>query len=204
MDGASTDRTVDEARPFADVLITDSELAARGIAHARNVGVAASHGEVIFHTDADVFVPDTEQFLWKLADCFDDQEVVAVEAAVMPYPWDSTRLDNLIHRIANAFFRSSLWYGALFSRGECQIVRRTAFDRIGGYEGRFVSGEDCDLFKRISRIGKIRYLSGTCVHHSTRRFRQVGYWRVLGIYLREWFWMNAFDRSYLTEWEVVR
>jgi glycosyltransferase involved in cell wall biosynthesis len=204
VDGFSTDRTVDEARPYADLVLADLPLAGASIGHARNLGAAAAHGRLLFHTDADVFIPNTEQFFRSLAHCFQADGVVAAEAPVMPYPWDSTGRDVIIHKLANAFFRSSLWYGALFSRGECQVIRRNAFDAVGGYRGRFVSGEDCDLFRRLHKLGRIAYLSDLCVYHSMRRFRHIGYVKVLGIYVREWLWMQLFDRSFVHEWRVVR
>jgi len=204
VDGASTDSTVAQTSGLADQIVTDSELACVSIAHARNVGGQLASGAFIFHTDADVLPPNLPLLLARAAEAFADPRVVAVTAPVMPYPWEATRRDVAIHRVANAFFRSSLWYGALFSRGECQIVRRTAFEAIGGYVGSYISGEDCDLFRRIHRTGRIVYLTDVCVHHSPRRFRAQGYVRTFGIYVREWVWMNLLRRSFMHEWPVVR
>ena len=75
---------------------------------------------------------------------------------------------------------------------------------VGGYNSGFVAGEDCDLFRRLARIGRIVFIADSCVYHSPRRFRQIGYVRVLGIYVREWLWMNIMHRSYVREWPVVR
>lgn len=204
VDGGSSDGTPEKAGKLADLVLTDAPLAATSIAHARNIGASAASGEFLFHTDADVLFPDLEQLLQTAAVKFRSPDVVAAMAPVMPYPWDSSRRDYLIHRLANAFFRSSLYYGALFSRGECQIVRRSAFETIGGYTGMYISGEDCDLFRRLNRVGRIVYLSDSCVWHSPRRFHQSGYLRTFGVYLREWVWMNAFRRSFIREWPVVR
>ncbi len=204
VDGKSTDTTVQVATEFADTVIANSPLACVSIAHARNLGAEAASGTFLFHTDADVFVPDLPRLLGRTTDEFSDPTVVAVTAPVMPYPWESTRTDWLIHRLANAHFRSSFRYGAFFARGECQIVRRESFDAIGGYRGDLISGEDCDLFRRLSRIGRIVYMTDLCVYHSLRRFRQVGYLRVFSAYLREWIWMSVFHRSFIREWPVIR
>jgi glycosyltransferase involved in cell wall biosynthesis len=204
VDGKSTDATVQEATGLADKIITDDPLACASIAHARNIGAAAASGEFLFHTDADVIAPDLPGLLSRAAREFGDPRVVAVTAPVMPYPWDSTWLDRLIHRIANAHFRASFRYGAFFARGECQIVRRAPFDEVDGYRGDLISGEDCDLFRRLGRKGKIIYIPDMCVYHSLRRFRKLGYLRVLGVYVREWMWMSVFRRSFTREWTVVR
>jgi glycosyltransferase involved in cell wall biosynthesis len=204
VDGGSTDATVREAEELADRVVTDSVLASRSIAHARNVGACLASHPFQLHTDADVVIPDLPGLLQRAADVFCDASAVAVTAPVMPYPWESTRRDYVIHRIANAFFRSSLWYGALFSRGECQIVRASAFATVGGYDGSLISGEDCDLFRRLNRTGRIVYLADQCVYHSTRRFRGWGYLRTFAVYLREGLWFALFRRSYIREWTILR
>jgi glycosyltransferase involved in cell wall biosynthesis len=204
VDGKSADSTVSEASKVADQVITDSPMAWESIAHARNVGAAASAGQFLFHTDADVLIPDLPRLLDRAAREFADPVVAAVTVPVMPYPWDSRRIDRVIHRVANAHFRLSFRYGAYFARGECQIVRRESFDMVGGYRGDLISGEDCDLFRRLSKAGRIIYLPDLCVYHSLRRFRGLGYLRVLGVYLREAIWMSLRGRSFAREWQVVR
>jgi glycosyltransferase involved in cell wall biosynthesis len=204
VDGRSTDGTVDEAMALADRMIVGSDLACVNIAHARNLGADDASSPFLFHTDADVVVPDLGALLTRALREFDDPGVVAVTAPVMPYPWASTWRDYLIHRVANVYFRVALRFGVMLARGECQIVRRSAFEAIGGYDGSYISGEDCDLFQRLHHIGRIAYICDLCVYHSPRRFRQVGYMRMLGIYVREWVWMSVFRRSYVREWRVVR
>jgi len=204
VDSRSADRTIAEATGLADRVIADCDLACASIAHARNAGARLATGEFLFHTDADVLIPDLAALLGRAAREFADPATVAVTARVMPYPWESTWRDDAIHRVANAFFRSSRWYGSRFSRGECQIVRRSAFEAVGGYTGRYISGEDCDLFHRLHRVGRVIYLTDQQVYHSLRRFRRDGYMRTLGIYVREWLWMSLLDRSFVTEWRVVR
>jgi glycosyltransferase involved in cell wall biosynthesis len=204
VDGGSSDSTVEQARLLADLVIADEPLARVSIAHARNLGAARARGSILFHTDADVRVPNLKALLDGARSGFGDPGLVALTVPVMPYPWESTARDRFIHLVANAFFRSSLHYGALFARGECQIVSRSAFESVGGYSGKFISGEDCDLFRRLNRIGRISYLPRLRVYHSTRRFRELGYLRVFCVYLREWIWMNLLRRSYLSEWPVIR
>lgn len=205
VDGGSTDGTAEEVAGLADRVITERPGHEHtGIARARNVGAAASTSPFLFHTDADVLVPGLGELLVRALQAFADPKVVAVTAPVLPYPWESTRRDRLIHRVANAYFRASIRLGWMFSRGECQIVRRTAFEAIGGYNSNFIAGEDCDLFRRLARIGRVVFIADSCVYHSPRRFRQIGYARVLGIYVREWLWMNIMHRSYVREWPVVR
>ncbi|MGH7484659.1 MAG: glycosyltransferase [bacterium] len=204
VDGGSRDGTVKDAKGLADVVISDSGLARRSIGHARNVGAALVSSPFLFHTDADVLIPDLPRLLMHAERAFEDPAVVAVTTRLMPYPWDATRTDVFMHRLANAIIRLTLHLGAFLARGECQIVRREAFCKVGGYNGEIIAGEDCDLFRRLNRIGRIVYLRDYCVHHSPRRFREVGYLRIICIYIREGLSLVLRRRSYLSEWPLVR
>ena len=41
------------------------------------------------------------------------------------------------------------------ARGECQLIRKDIYDKVGGYKDDIVAGEDFELFTRIRRQGKI-------------------------------------------------
>lgn len=204
VDGASKDGTLAEAAGLADAIISDDPRGSRSIASARNVGAEMASGEFLLHIDADVIVPNFASLLDRVAGLFADGSVVAVTALVMPYPWEASWRDRVVHRLANAHFRTSRHYGAYFARGECQIVRASSFRLVGGYAEHLTSGEDCDLFRRLGQCGHIVYLDDVSVFHSVRRFRQLGYLRVGWHYTREWVWRELLKRSYLREWPLVR
>ena len=90
------------------------------------------------------------------------------------------------------------------ARGELQIVRKSAFEEVNGYNGDIVIGEDCDLFYRLRRIGKVKFFSNHYVFHSTRRFKKYGYMKTFLIYIREGLYLVFKGRNYLTVWEEVR
>jgi hypothetical protein len=54
--------------------------------------------------------------------------------------------------------------------GSFVLVRRTAFDAIGGFDERLAVGEDADFFRRLGQIGQVAYLDSP-VFVSPRRFR---------------------------------
>lgn len=85
VDGSSRDDTVEQAG-LADVLVTDDVRAWTSIGHARNAGASRSRAELIFHTDADVLVPNLQLFMREVAAAFSDPEVVGVTAPVVAYP----------------------------------------------------------------------------------------------------------------------
>ncbi len=203
VDGGSSDDTIAKAS-LADRVVVDSHLALQSIGHGRNVGARHTNAELLFHTDADVIVPELPRFLAEIARVFSDSSVVAATTRILPYPWEATRTDRVMHCLFNSAIRAAVPLGARLAKGECQIVRRSAFEAVGGYEGSIVVGEDCDLFHRLSRIGKVVYFKNFCVYHSPRRFRALGYRRVLAMYGREAVSLTLRNRSSVQEWEVVR
>jgi glycosyltransferase involved in cell wall biosynthesis len=145
----------------------------RGLAYARNVGVRASRGSIICCTDDDclpstdwvaaaarAFARDERLALVggrvELADAQDAP--IGVRTGSVPLPVH-TPADALVHMIG------------------CNLsFRRHAFDRIGGYDGRFgrpggVTGDDADFVIRALRHGlAAAYRPEVLVlHHHGRR-----------------------------------
>jgi len=203
VDGGSSDSTVDIAHKFSDVVVTDIE-GTKSIAHGRNAGVLYSKGDVIIHTDADVCFPDLEKLTKDIESLFQDPIYVGATAKLKPKPDEATIIDYFMHSIINSFFILSVFLGVPLARGELQIVRRSAFEEVNGYNGNIVVGEDCDLFYRLRRIGKIKFLYNHHILHSTRRFKKYGYMRTFLIYIREGLYLLFKRRNYLKIWEEVR
>ena len=176
----------------------------QNIAIGRNLGAAAATGDFLFHTDADVRIPAKEQFFQKILAAFDNPNTVAATTPIWVYPQEAIWSDKLYHVLMNGIIRLSFLVGVFLAKGECQFVRRSVFERIGGYNETIVAGEDCNLFYRLHKEGHITYLHRLKVHHSPRRFRQYGYLRVSWIYLREGLSLLFLRKSYVDEWTAVR
>ena len=176
----------------------------QNIAIGRNLGAAAASGDILFHMDADVYIPHKKRFFETVLQTFSRPEVVAATVPLRVYP-DETRIsDRLYHVFMNMTIRLSFLAGVYLAKGECQLVRRRVFEKIGGYNEKIVAGEDCNLFYRLSKEGHISYLWHLRVHHSPRRFRQYGYWGISWIYLREGLSLLFRGKSYAEEWKPVR
>jgi predicted glycosyltransferase involved in capsule biosynthesis len=89
-------------------------------------------------------------------------------------------------------------------RGECQVVRRAAFEEVGGYRAELAAGEDFDLLARIALRARVMFAREVLVFESARRFRRFGYFRIV------WWWtVNALSvlftgKSSSDDWEPVR
>lgn len=209
-DANSTDGTMDIVRHFAElshqrVKLVEAGPGKQNIAIGCNQGAAQAQAPLLFRIDADVRIPNKEYFFQKVFKIFEkNPDLVGATAPIWVYPEEARLSDKLYHIMMNGIIRASFWVKAPLAKGECQLVRRDAFEKIGGYKEHLTAGEDCNLFYRLQDIGKIRYLQKLRIHHSPRRFRQYGYIPLTMIYLREGLWMLLGKKSYLDEWEQVR
>lgn len=207
-DAGSTDATTDIVRRFrerwGDRIRLVQKAGKQNIAIGRNLGAAGAPGEILFHMDADVRIPDPARFFARIRRKFSDPRVVAATVPLWIYPEQSGLADKFYHVLMNGIIRLSFLFNVFLAKGECQLVRRSAFERLGGYNEKLVAGEDCNLFYRLHKEGRIAYLPALCVYHSPRRFRAYGYARVTLIYLREGLSMLFRRKSYVQEWEPVR
>lgn len=178
--------------------------AKQNIAIGRNLGAAQAKGELLFHTDADVRIPNKDRFFQTVFARFDQSAIVAATVPIWVYPEESGLPDKLYHILMNSVIRLSFMVGVYLAKGECQLVRRSVFEKINGYNETIVAGEDCNLFYRLHKEGRIGYFYRLSVHHSPRRFREYGYLRLSLIYLREGLSLLFLRKSYMKEWTPVR
>jgi len=203
-DGRSQDRTVEIAREKVHVVVSHSGNGRQTIAEARNLGAHRSSGEVLFFINADVRIEDVSRYLREMLDVLQRPGVVAATCPVRVYPEEETLVDCIYHCLHNFHVRALNAIGFGTGRGECQVVQRRAFFEVGGYDEKLAAGEDFDLYRKLARLGSIRYVSSVKVFESPRRYRKFGY-------LRVWlFWLlNALSiifrrKSFSEEWEPVR
>lgn len=203
-DGGSDDRTAAIAAETADRVVVHAGARRQTIAEGRNRGADAARGEVLVFLNADVTLADPEGFFPALRAAFADGRAAAAACRVMVDPAEETRFDRHFHRAFNLWCRLLTAAGFGMGRGECQAFRAELFRRAGGYRETLAAGEDIDLFRRIAGMGPARFLDGVTVHESPRRYRALGYPKVL------WFWFaNALSvtvrgRARSKEWTPVR
>ena len=141
----------------------------RGLAAARNAGLAIAHGTYVSFLDADDVMMPT-----KLA------EQVAVLDRAPTVGW--TYCDVLIETVTTgAETRASeqFGYGARMLEGWlfpelirgnfipviAPLVRRTVLDAVGGFDERLTALEDWDLWLRMSLIAEARYSPAVLVRY---------------------------------------
>jgi GT2 family glycosyltransferase len=148
-----------------------------GIPEGRNVGAAASRGDLIFFYDDDAFLPTTD-VLARLAATFEDPGVAVAQprgadpdGRPTPRRWvprlrtgDGGRAGEVV----------------VFWEGVC-MIRRAAFDAVGGWPGHFWYGhEGIDLAFRLVDAGwRLTYRPDVVVNHpATQPSRHAVYYRM--------------------------
>jgi len=203
-DGGSTDKTIEIARKYADKCILRKRGKKQTIAAGRNAGSRIAKGKILIHTDADVIIPDKERFFKRVNDLFKNKKIIAATPKLRIYPEEERISDKIGHFFINFTMRIANMFFPFLGKGECQIVRTSSFNKVGGYKETLVMGEDSNLFYRLRRIGRIAYLNDLVIYHSPRRFRKEGYIRLLLIFSFEGLYLILSGKPFLREWKQVR
>lgn len=207
-DGGSTDTTLQIAERHADVVVYHTDQKRQTIAQGRNQGANKAQGDVLVFINGDTLPRDLERFSACLKDFADRRgryaRASALATPVSFEPHEQKLQDRIFHIVYNFYVRVLSWLRIGAGRGECQVVRREMFERVGGYRQELVAGEDFDLFARIGLRGRVLYASELHVVESPRRFRKFGYLRVLGAWTLNALCVMFTGRSSSDEWEPVR
>lgn len=196
VDGGSEDKTVEIARRFTDKVY---QIQRRGISKARNYGAKQASGDVLIFLDADVNVP--LDFVEKVIETFNDATVVGAACNILPTQPQLRetfffRFHNLLVRIFARF--------KPHSRGEFLAVRRNDFLRINGFDESLPCSEDHDLAFRLSKRGRFVFIKSLTVYESLRRFRKLGFLKVVSIWLINYLSFIVRGKPVTKVWQPVR
>jgi len=111
-------------------------------------------------------------------------------------------LDRLLARFFTPYVRFTHLIGRPAVAGMNMAVRKSAFEKIGGFDLSFISCEDIDLFNRLMKVGRIKYCDAT-VFTSARRLIKWGYIRFLFFHITNVFRYNIERKAY-AKYEAVR
>lgn len=183
VDGSSKDNTVAVARSFSPKLpklqVCISEKASLPL--QRNTGAKATTGEWLVFIDADCTL--LPYFAERLESFIEEQNPTLFTSWFRPDSEVSG--DAVFTLIANLFVESSIVFHRPITPGPLTVVRREAFDLVGGYTADVTFGEDYDFTQKIVARGITpQILRETLYVHSLRRVRREGKLRFIWVYAR--------------------
>lgn len=158
----------------------------RGVAPGRAQGIGRTDAPVVCLLDSDArLAPDC---LATLLAALDDPQVALVAPVFVNQPPEAGagRAPTFARKVARALGLTDRYAGVPheahdrmwdvdFAIGACQVIRRTAYDEIGGLdENIFYGPEDVDLCLRLRDAGwRVVQVDAACEHPARRRQRQV-------------------------------
>jgi N-acetylglucosaminyl-diphospho-decaprenol L-rhamnosyltransferase len=199
VDNGSQDGTpsvIRKLRPDVELVETGSPI---GLAHAYNLGAAAGDAELVFFLNDDILATDAAiAMLAKTLASRPDAAVAAgrlvdVDNGRTQSNYQPRRFPTLSTFVATFVGLERLWprnpitgghrrhpldetrvAAVDFAPGACLLVRRAAFDAVGGWDDRFEFWfEDVDLCRRLAARGCVLYVpTAPFAHvggHSARR-----------------------------------
>jgi glycosyltransferase involved in cell wall biosynthesis len=190
INNASTDDTGAVARAVPGIRVLDESV--KGLVVARETARRAAQTDVVAYVDADCRAPIT--WLERVGARFERPGApVAVTGPYRFYDWDWSgraliRLyDVLVAPPTHALVHHGLGLGAILYGGNF-AVRRDALTTIGGFDRTIeFHGEDTNLGRRLTPVGRVDVCGDCWVWTSARRYRAMGKSAVFRLYVRN-FW----------------
>lgn len=206
VNNASTDRTKEVASRIAGVRVVDEPL--KGLTRARQAGYAASSGSLIANVDADTML--TPEWLPTVIKEFSkNPRLVALSGPFIYYdlPLFTRVIVKIFYAFGYVFYfinQRILHAGAMLQGGNF-IVRRTALQKIGGYDTTIAFyGEDTDIARRISKVGLVKWTFRLPILASGRRLAHEGVVRMGIRYAINFFWTTYRGVPFTKEYTDVR
>jgi glycosyltransferase involved in cell wall biosynthesis len=206
VNNASTDGTPQVARQFSFVRVVDESR--KGLVRARHAGFSASTGDIIANIDADTVLP--RGWLRTVMHEFErDEELAALSGPFLYYDL------SVVHRILVQIFYivgyiiyrlQSLFTGrgALLQGGNF-VVRRLHLERAGGFDTTIeFYGEDSDIARRMSRVGKVKWTFALPMYTSGRRLAHEGLFKMGLTYGSNHLYMLMFGKPLTRSYQDIR
>jgi cellulose synthase/poly-beta-1,6-N-acetylglucosamine synthase-like glycosyltransferase len=106
--------------------------------------------------------------------------------------------------ISHLIFRNILHTGAMLQGGN-YVLRRDALEKINGYDTSIsFYGEDTDIARRISKVGKVKWTFQLPMYTSGRRMQEEGIFRTGATYAINFIWETIFKKPFSTHYTDFR
>ncbi|MFA5778133.1 MAG: glycosyltransferase [Candidatus Paceibacterota bacterium] len=205
-DGRSKDQTVEIAKRHGAKVVVYNSALRQTISNGRNLGASVASGGFFIFIDADVIIPDINNFFKKALSLFDAQKkLVGLTVRIKVLPEVETLADKIIFSVfdyLNFFSNNILGFGG--ASGEFQMIRASVFKKLKGYNEKITVAEDVDMFYRLAREGKTRIEMSLKIIHTGRRAHKVGWPKLLWSWSINGLWNLILKRSFHNIWEEIR
>lgn len=185
-DANSIDKTRDRIRVFAEKSILKIEIADGGsVSYGRNLGASLANTKYIIFIDADTILYDND-VIQKTIKSIRNKKYDIVTCKIRSN--SKSLLSKLIFKIFN-LMQKLIPY--TFSTGVYMAVKKSDFDRLGGFDETVHQSEDYLYSKQYSK-SKFKILD-SFVGQDDRRFKKMGYFGMLKMIFNNYINRNNID-----------
>lgn len=204
-DGRSTDNTIEISKKYTDKVVVYEGKARQTIGMGRNLGASVATGDYLLFLDADMFIPDINDFMKKAVGIFEKKNLVGLSAYLKVFPEMANFGDKVVFWTSNhMFYLMNNLFDLGGSYGEFQMVRADVFKKLGGYDETLAVAEDNEFFKRLAKAGDTWIEPSLVVFHTSRRAHKIGWPKLLSQWFINQAWVTLRKKSYHNEWKVIR
>jgi glycosyltransferase involved in cell wall biosynthesis len=180
----------------------------RGANSAREAGFAVSKGDLVAFLDADTkLMPG---WIARARRAFkEDPNLVCISGPFIYYDlpfivrmlvWFFYGMSYVVYVVNNFLIRNTS-----VIQGGTEIVRRKALAKIGGHDVSLTFyGDDADLARRLSKVGKVRFSFAFAMRSSGRRLAKEGPMTMGFRYALNYFWVTLFNKPFTMTSKEVR
>lgn len=205
IDNASTDKTAAIALSFVNAfpLVRVVREEQKGLTKARARGLKEASGDILAYIDADTRMPPG--WLQKIKNAFaKNPKLVALSGPYRYYDlslW-SEFLNNLywtLFAYPTYFFTGYMLVGGNFA------AKREALLEIGGFDASIdFYGEDTDIARRLSKIGKVKFTLLLPMPTSARRLKKEGLIQSTFVYAMNFFSEVLRKKPFTKDYKDIR
>ena len=206
VDNASTDRTAEIANSYGGVKVVSESQ--KGLLFARQRGYLSSTGDLLANIDGDIML--TPGWVEKVMEEFEkDPKLVALSGPYIYYdsPFYVRFLAKGLYSFAFLIHLTSILFtgrGTMLQGGNF-ILRKGALDQIGGFNTEIpFYGEDTDIARRMSLVGKVKFSFRLTTLASGRRLMKEGVFTTGFRYAINHIWILVFHRPFTVKYGDVR
>ncbi len=205
-DGKSKDGTLEIVRKYTSKIAIHNKSHRQTIGEARNDGAKIAVGDFLVFLDADTYIENPNTFFGELEKMFsENKDMVGATVSIKVLKELETFGDKIVFTCLgylNYILNNII--GSAGAAGEFQMIKKEAFEKVGGFDSEIVASEDYELFRRLHSVGRTRFFSKLTVYHTGRRAHAVGWPKLLCTWMMNDLAVRFTKKSMTKEWTEVR
>ena len=151
VDNFSTDNTLEIAKIFADKVFSKGNERST----QRNYGVKKCAGKYVLIVDSDMVL--SESLIKSCAQVMGQN--IEIPGIIIPEVSFGDGFWANCKTLERSFYLGVEWMEA------ARFFRKDAFDRVGGFDERLISGEDWEFSQRVEKLGKFQRVDDLILHN---------------------------------------